>query len=734
MERRLAAILAADIVGFSRQMADDEESVLVSQADLHKQLIDPEIAQYGGRIFKTTGDGFLAEFSSVVDAVRAAVNIQLAVQENGESGDGSPDLVYRMGINLGDVVAEDGDIYGNGVNVAVRLEGLAEPGGICVSRTVVDHVQGKVVSGFAELGKKKLKNIPEPVELFRVEMQPEERLAIRPIEKNWSKPAVMASAILLVCVLAAIAWQRPWDSQTKPGSQPLSTVTGNEKPSIAVLPFANLSGNRSEDYFADGVTDDLISDLSRISGLFVISRNASFSFRGKAESIPEIARKLGVRYLLEGSIRRAGKKIRINTQLIDATSGGQVWAERYDQPEAALFKVHNQIIGKIAEMMSVRLTQSETERLKRQPTENLEAYDYYLRAENLGRDWEETERRGLELYHKATELDPGFADAFAGYARMAVNVWHYELNDVMPAGLARKRAYEAITQAAKLDDKNVRSLTVLSRLQLLDGYGDLAIATAKKSLTIGPNDVEAHLALASAYVTAGRHTEGLATINEAIRRNPDPPPYLKGALGWALFHSRRYEEAVLNLEAAKSAGVSYLRVLAMAYAQSNQIEKANLSVDQMLLHARRANVQLSRVRLAHFAKPEDLRHMIEALRKAGLPEWPFRFKVASERKLDGDGLVKISFGRAWQGSNLNVSPQFFQQIQDNGKYAYRDNLAIVTGEYSVDGDRLCQVSANFVMGRRQCGYVYRNLEGNPENRNEYTYVNTHSILTFSVSE
>jgi adenylate cyclase len=732
VERRLAAILAADIVGFSRQMAIDEENVLASQAALHKELIYPKITQYGGRIFKTTGDGYLAEFSSVVNAFRAAVNIQLAMRAGKTIDSKLPRLVYRMGINIGDIVAEDDDVYGNGVNVAVRLEGLAEPGGICVSQTVSDHVRGKVASGFTDLGRKELKNIPEPVQAFQVEMRLEKSNSERPAVRKLLNRSIFAGAILLICALAVLVWQRPWQIEAVPSLQSQLSDAALAKPSIAVMPLLNLSGNQTQDYFADGVTDDLISDMSGISGLFVISRNTSFSFRGKNIKIAEIARELGVQYVLEGSIRRGASEFRINAQLVDSRSGRQIWSERYDFPEGNLFKVKNQIVTKVVEALSVQLTKSEIERLKQQPTDNLEAYDYYLRAEKASRGWDDNEQRGLELYNRATELDPSFANAYAGYARIAVDVWQYELNGVMPAGLARKRAYEAISQAVKLDEKNARAKAVLSRIQILEGYPDLGIASAEESVALSPNDVGGLVALANAYVISGRKIDALAIIKEAIRRSPNPTPQLRAKLGWVQFYNGIYDEAISNLELAQSDGVSYFDTLAMAYAQSNQLEKAKIVIGQMLAHANRANVQLFRLQLAHFAKSDDLHQMVQAMRKAGLPEWPFDFKAPKEQKLDHIELKKITFAQTWQGSSMNVSSQFFQEIQKNGKFAYRDNLAIVTGEYSIDVDMLCQISANFAMGRRQCGYVYLNPEGTQETNDYYIYVNTYSVLKFSV--
>jgi adenylate cyclase len=377
--------------------------------------------------------------------------------EREAASDDAHKIAYRMGINLGDIIIEDDDIYGNGVNVAARLENIAEPGGIFVSRTVVSHVSGKVASGFADLGDRDLKNIPEPVQVFRVEMRREAKGTARPASRSWLRPTVFAASFLALVLLGAALWLRPWETTVEPAREAQMAFALPDKPSIAVLPFANLSGDPNEDYFADGVTDDLISDLSRVSGLFVISRNSVFTYKGKAVKIREVAEDLGVRFVLEGSIKRAGEQIRINTQLIDASTGGQVWSDRYDYPFADLFALQDDVIGKIVAALSIKLTDQEATLLARRPTDNLEAYDFYLRAEAGRNTWGmEGRAEALINYQKAIALDPKFAEAYSGDARTAVDIWRFDLDSVMPAAVARRRAYDAAANGRRPAQRGYR--------------------------------------------------------------------------------------------------------------------------------------------------------------------------------------------------------------------------------------------------------------------------------------
>ncbi len=353
MERRLAAILAADVVGYSRLIREDEARTLTALKAHREELIEPKLAQYHGRIVKLMGDGLLTEFPSAVEAVQCAVEIQHLIGESNADVPEDKRVIYRIGINIGDIVVEGDDIYGDGVNVAARLEGLADPGGICVARNAYNQVKDKLDLTFEHLGEKEVKNIAEPVTIYRVVPDDLAAALVTPVvrmptvRRQARRPAIAAGLLLsLLGVVGLILWQ-PWAPDVVPALPGRTASPLPDKPSIAVLPFANMSDDPQQEYFADGMTDDLITDLSKISGLFVIARNSTFSYKGKQVKVRQVAEELGVRYVLEGSVRRAGDEVRINVQLIDATTGGHVWAERYDRQLDNIFAVQYEIMESV---------------------------------------------------------------------------------------------------------------------------------------------------------------------------------------------------------------------------------------------------------------------------------------------------------------------------------------------------------------------------------------------------
>ena len=401
MERRLAAILAADVVGYSRLMAADEEGTLAGLRGLRAELMDPTIAKHHGRIVKLMGDGALVEFASVVDAVRCAVEIQRAMAGRAVDLPEDQRIRFRIGVNLGDVIIAGDDIYGDGVNIAARLEGLAEPGGIVISGTAFDHAK-KTEAGFRYIGRQQVKNIPEAVRAYRIMLDPATAGTVIGEEQERSpRRRWLTAAAVLVVILAGggvVAWLKPWQHPPETSD----SLELPEKPSIAVLPFENVGDDAQQGYFADGLTDDLITELSKISGLLTIARNSVFNYKDKALDIRQVAKELGVRYVLQGSVRRAGEQLRINAQLIDGTTGSHVWAERYDRKYADIFALQDEVIGQIIKALSVQLTETEQSQVARLPTESLEAYDYYLRAEQLAyRADEVSTADALAYYDKA---------------------------------------------------------------------------------------------------------------------------------------------------------------------------------------------------------------------------------------------------------------------------------------------------------------------------------------------
>jgi TolB-like protein/class 3 adenylate cyclase/cytochrome c-type biogenesis protein CcmH/NrfG len=731
LKRKLTAILSADVEGYSRLMGNNEALTIHTLTE-YKEAMTANVKHNRGRVVDAPGDNLLAEFGSVVDAVQCAVEIQRELAERNEELPNERKMVFRIGVNLGDVVEEKDRIYGDGVNIAARIESICDGGGVCISGTAFEHVENKLDLEYEDLGDHKVKNIEKPVRVYRVLSYPGAAAhrvirAKKTVAKKWSKMLVAVVAALVVVGAVAL-----WHFYFRPPMEVLSVEKTAfplpEKPSIAVLPFDNLSGELEQEYFSDGITDDLITDLSKISGLFVIARNSAFAYKGKPVKIRQIAEELGVRYVLEGSVRKADNRVRINAQLIDATTGGHLWAERYDRHYTDIFELQDEVIGKIVSALTVKLTGVEQAQLARRPTDNLEAYDYYLRAERdvYSEDYSLLSVT-LSLYEKAIALDPNFADAHAGYARAAVDVWRLGYDNVLASPVARKRAYEAADRALALDAKIPRAYSVLGVLQVVDGRHDEAIESARKAVSLVPNSADAYVNLAIVFMFSGRPAEALAAVETALRLNPRPSSGVYGYYGAVLFMNRQYEKAIEPLEKARESSYFAREYLAMAYAQLGRLDDAKAEIAGLLPDT---NLSWYRVSYAHYKREEDRAHLLDALRKAGVPEWPFGYEGRTEDRLDGSAIKTLALGRTWVGHNP-AGIQFIQEIGEDGKFAYRSVQSFVTGQASVQGDMLCLKSAAYLMGRKRCGYVYRNPGGTIEENNEYVYVGITALLFFS---
>jgi len=733
LERKLAAILYADVAGYSRLTGVDEEGTHRTLST-YLDAITETVSSYHGKVLHYAGDAVLVEFGTVSDALTCAIAIQEDLKARNQDFPDDSKVKFRIGINLGEVIADRGEIYGDGVNVAARLESLAEPGGICISGTVYDAISTMLPLAYEFMGDQEVKNIAHPVRAYRARLKAGAMLpapSARPKRRRRTRHFIAISAATAV-VLAATVGVTTWLLLRGPASEEFVTLSLPDKPSIAVLPFANLSGDPEQEYFSDGMTDDLITDLSKVSGLFVIARNSSFAYKSKSTDVRDIARELGVRYVLEGSVRRAGDQIRINAQLIDATMGGNVWAERYDREYKDIFALQNEVIGKIMSALSVKLTDMERAQLVRRPTNNLKAYDYYLRAERglhifRGRGRQEA----LSLYEKAIELDPNFANAYAGIAQAAAAVWRHGTDDVLPGPVARERAYEAVRRALELDPHNSRAYSVLSQLLRTEGQHDEAIGSAQKAVSLDPNNARAYTYLAGTFIYAGRHAEALAAIGTAFRLEPKPPPAFYADLGWVLFWNRRYEEAIGALEKSHEGGVEKLTALAMTYAQLGELKDAGMVVSQILEVVPFANLNYYRVRDSHYKRKEDLEHLIDSLSKAGIPEWPFGYKGQPEDRLSEHAIKELTFGQTWIGHGYNGG-SFIQQTSKDGKVAFRDPTSLLAGTVWVEGAMLCYQYPAVALGRKSCSHLFRNPTGTAANNNEYVRVSVGGVLYFSV--
>ena len=738
VERKLAAILAADVVGYSRLMAADEAGTHARLKALRRDFIEPAIAARHGRTVKLMGDGALVEFASVVDAVQCATLIQRGMAERNAGVPDDQRIQFRIGVNLGDVIIDGDDIYGDGVNIAARLEGLAGPGGIVISGTAFDQAKHKIDAGLRFLGRQQVKNVPEPVRTYEILLDLAAAGTVidegREQTPRWRWAVAAAVVVAVATAAGALGWLRPWEQPLGPDD----SLALPDRPSLAVLPFDNLSAVPEEEYFADGLTDDLITDLSKISGLFIIARNSVFAYKDKAVDAPDVARELGVRYVLEGSVRRAGERVRINAQLIDGTSGGHVWAERYDRDYADIFAVQDQVIEEIVGALSVQLTESEHTQVTRLPTESLEAYDYYLRAEqelhspagDVGLF------RALELYQEAISLDNEFADAYAGYARAALFLWTYSYDVVLAGAVARQRLYEAAGRALALNPELPRARAVLAEAQSLDGEHEAAIESAHRAVEFGPSDAESHATLALVLAYAGRPAEAVEASETALRLNPKPPASVPLIAGLALFLDEQYDRAIEALTLARdlAPGLNELaEFLAMAYAQAGRLEQAKHEIQVVLQRVPSQNLQFYRVMYAHHRRPEDLARRVEGLRKAGLPEWPYGYPDRPEKRLDGAQVSALTFGQTWQGQHRSGEP-FLVQISEDGTTAYRSPTSLRTGMLSLRDNQLCDQSDDFLLGRDNCGYLYHDPQNLGEIKYEYVYVNAFSLMYFSVTD
>src|SRR5262245_31284370 len=568
VQRRLAAILAADVVGYSRLMGQDEAGTLAILKARRKNILEPLVARHRGRIFKVTGDGVLVEFGSAVNAVECATELQ---REMVSAGVGLPEdrqIVLRIGVNLGDVLIEGGDIYGDGVNVAARLEGLAEPGTVIISGTAFDYVRNKTNLAFEDLGAQTLKNIAEPVRVYRIA----------------SLPRIPA------------------------GEKGIAT----DKPSVAVLPLTNLCSDPEQQYFSDGITDDIITELSRFHSLLVIARNSSFQFR-KAIDVKSIGRQLGVKYVVEGSVRRAGDRIRITAQLIEAESGNHLWAEHYDRGNQDIFALQDEVVHSIAATIEGRVAASGALRSRRKPTRDLAAYDYFLQA----RDY--IERRGdldtaNRLLRRAIELDADFAQAHAWLSRVDIHRFHFDLDE--------KTLHEALTQAhqsVSLDEWDAWCHAVLGYACTIAGQHDLAGVHLQRAVALNALDVRITSKRAMWMTFLGRGNEAAQSLEGDLRRDPYPPAWFWNFLGIALFQARRYEEAIQAFNRLTRTFHWDQYYLTASYAHLGLTERAHICAAELL--RTRPGFMLEQVKLTEpFKNPADLDHLLDGLRQAGLSD------------------------------------------------------------------------------------------------------------------
>jgi TolB-like protein/class 3 adenylate cyclase/tetratricopeptide (TPR) repeat protein len=583
--RRLAAILAADVAGYSRLMEADEEGTLAALRAIRRELGDPTIAEHRGRIVKTTGDGLLAEFASVVDAVRCAVEVQRAMAERNATVPPATRIEFRIGIHQGDIMVEDGDIFGDGVNLAARLEGLADPGGICVSDRVRADVAGKVDVDFEDLGEQQVKNISRPVRVFRAQL----------------------GTAIVVATESAPALALP------------------DKPSIAVLPFQNMTGDAEQDYFVDGMVEEITTAISRLPWLFVIARNSSFSYKGKAVEVRQVARELGVRYVLEGSVRKSGDRVRITGQLIEATSGNHIWADRFDGTLDDIFELQERVASSVVGAIEPRLRLSEIERANRKPTESLDAYDLYLHAlSHYYRYTEQEHAEAVALLRQAVAIDPSYGPpaALIGwcYLFQRIQGWGTVSDDELAVGL--RLARQALEVAREDPDT-----MVAAALTLFYGGGETALAESvlDRALTLNPNSAVGWMVRGFIYAVGRNQSEpAIESLERALRLSPfDPLGFINATwLAQAHLAARRFDKAIEWADRALHNQPRFIvavraKIIALAYL--GRLEEARAELGRMLTLYPGLTIAGFRPTTASF-DPEFTEFALTGLRLAGLPE------------------------------------------------------------------------------------------------------------------
>jgi TolB-like protein len=571
MDRRLAAILVADVVGYSRLLEVNEAAILATLKRCRTQILEPLVASHKGRIVKLIGDGALLEFSSAVSALECACAFQASMASANEALPMEKQIAFRIGLNLGEVVVEGDDIYGEGVNVAARLEALSEPGGVCLSESVFKQVRGKTSITFTDMGEQSLKNIAEPVRAYR-------------------------------------ALTVPHAGQLEPKYQ-----AGPAKPSIAVLPFANLSGDPEQEYFADGITEDIITELARFSSLFVIARNSSFQYRGKSQDMKKVGRELGASYLVEGSVRRLGPHIRITAQLIDATTGRHVWAERYDRRLEDLFEVQDEVVRAVVTCSEHRIADSEAEQIARRSPSNWAAYDFFLQARWYLAQFE-TYEKAEEPLLRAIELDPKLAEAYAMLTHVEMGkYWQDQDNNHITKAFGYARQSLALNSTSS-DAHNAMSLVYVFKDRL-----DLALQHVDRALAVNPNNTLAAVNRAQWIAFSGRCSEAINELELIAKRDPLPPSWYWDAMGSSLFQLRRYQQSIDAYNMVRERQPWQMAYVAASLAYLGRAEDAQHEIQALL--TTHPTMTISRILMIERWPSEEARHhFVQGLINAGLPQ------------------------------------------------------------------------------------------------------------------
>jgi adenylate cyclase len=620
-KRKLTAILSADVKGYSRLMGEDDQAT-VRTIKVYREVITQVVQKHRGRVVDSPGDNILAEFASVIDAVTSAVEIQDELRIRNAELPEDRKMEFRIGVNLGDVIHEEERIYGDGVNVAARVESLADPGGICVSGTVFDQIESKLPLGYEFLGEQSVKNIPKPVRIYKALMDPEVVGKVigekRAEPRRGLKVALAAVTALLLIVGGLLIWRTAFPPVEVASVEKMAFPLP-DKPSIAVLPFNNLSGDPEQEYFSDGLTEEIISTLSKVPKLFVIARNSTFTYKGKPVKVQQVAEELGVRYVLEGSVRKAGDKIRITAQLVDALNGHHLWAEKYDRSIDDIFAVQDEITKKIITAMQVKLTEGEQVQAAARGTNSLEAYLKCLQGNELANQINpESNALAKQLAEEAIALDPDYAWAYYVLGRThLISVW---VGTSKSPKQSIAKAMELFKKAIALDDTFAEAHGNLGFLYSMTKQHDKAIAQAEKAVALNPNSAWAHFMVGKTLFFAGRCEESIPEYKKAIRLNPIPPNNYLWSIGLSYAYTEDYEQAMFWCEKGVRREPNDLLariMMTVVYSLSGRDEEARVQAAEVLRIQPKFTVKGFEKKLTYKRK-EDGEKFLNALRKAGL--------------------------------------------------------------------------------------------------------------------
>jgi adenylate cyclase len=623
-KRKLTAVFSADVAGYSRLMGEDEAET-VKTLTAYRKIMGELIQQHRGRVIDSPGDNILAEFGSVVDAVQCGVAAQNEFKARNAALPENRHMEFRIGVNLGDVIEEENRIYGDGVNIAARLESLADPGGICISKTAFDHIESKLPLGYEYLGEQEVKNIAKPVGAYRVLMEPRVIVADVKAKKKavplWRRKSIVAGGVAIaLVVIAALIWNFYFRGPTvEPASVEKMAYPLPDKPSIAVLPFDNLSGDPEQEYFSDGVTEEIISALSKLEKLFVIAKNSTFTYKSKPVKVQQVSEELGVRYVLEGSVKKSENRVRITAQLIDALTGRHLWAERYDRDLKDIFALQDEITKKIITALQVKLTEGEQATIHARGTRSLEVYLKVLQGRDLARHQNiEDNLKARQILEEALELDPNYAPTYRWLGGThLMDVW---LGSTKSPRDSLRRAVELSKKGLSIDNSLGDSHGLLGSIYVLTKQYEKGLPELRKAADLDPNGADAHAHLAMGLLFMDKSEEGILISKKAIRLNPMAPSWYLHNLAGIYRNIRNYEEALKWAEKAvkqEPKNILSRLVLCSIYSLMGRTEEARGEADEVM----KLNPKFSLKRFEKtlpYKNVEPKNRYIEALSKAGL--------------------------------------------------------------------------------------------------------------------